>query len=65
MRFINQPEILWKTAIDFEIENNEVEKTINLYRSLLQRTKHVKVFISLGLFYLSKGMIEEMRQIFI
>ncbi|KAL2305610.1 hypothetical protein Nmel_003492 [Mimus melanotis] len=40
---LDMPEVLWKSYIDFEIEQEEYEKTRNLYRRLLQRTQHVKV----------------------
>ena len=36
-------QVLWKSYIDFEIEQEETERTRNLYRRLLQRTQHVKV----------------------
>ena len=39
--------MLWKSYIDFEIEQEETERTRNLYRRLLQRTQHVKVFCDL------------------
>lgn len=35
--------MLWKSYIDFEIEQEEYENTRNLYKRLLQRTQHVKV----------------------
>lgn len=38
-------QVLWKSYIDFEIEQEEYEKTRNLYRRLLQRTQHVKVWM--------------------
>lgn len=38
-------QVLWKSYIDFEIEQEEYEKTRNLYRRLLQRTQHVKVCV--------------------
>lgn len=37
------PQVLWKSYIDFEIEQEEFENTRNLYKRLLQRTQHVKV----------------------
>ena len=64
MPFIAQPELLWKTAIDFEISQNKVDQVVSLYTLLLERTKHVKVFISLALFYLSHGMVVQMRNTF-
>lgn len=36
-------QVLWKSYIDFEIEQEEYDHTRNLYRRLLQRTQHVKV----------------------
>lgn len=38
-------QVLWKSYIDFEIEQEEYEKTRSLYRRLLQRTQHVKVCV--------------------
>lgn len=35
--------MLWKSYIDFEIEQEEFGNTRNLYKRLLQRTQHVKV----------------------
>lgn len=40
---LDMPEVLWKAYIDFEIEQEEYDNTRNLYRRLLERTKHVKV----------------------
>ena len=40
---LDMPEVLWKSYIDFEIEQEEHENARNLYRRLLQRTRHVKV----------------------
>uniref|UniRef100_A0A8C5J823 Crooked neck pre-mRNA splicing factor 1 n=1 Tax=Junco hyemalis TaxID=40217 RepID=A0A8C5J823_JUNHY len=45
---LDMPEVLWKSYIDFEIEQEEFEKTRNLYRRLLQRTQHVKVSSDAG-----------------
>ena len=42
---LEMPEVLWKAYIDFELEQEEFERTRALYRRLLQRTKHVKVSI--------------------
>ena len=43
---IDMPEILWKAFIDFEIEEEETEKVRDLYERLLDRTQHVKVWLS-------------------
>ncbi|NWZ83232.1 CRNL1 protein, partial [Poecile atricapillus] len=64
---LDMPEVLWKSYIDFEIEQEEYEKTRNLYRRLLQRTQHVKVWISLAQFELSAGREERLprcRQVY-
>jgi pentatricopeptide repeat protein len=37
------PEVLWKSYIDFLVEEHEWEKARKLYERLLQRTEHVKV----------------------
>ena len=41
---LDMPEMLWKAYIDFEIEGEEYDKTRDLYRQLLGRTNHVKVW---------------------
>ncbi|NWR10776.1 CRNL1 protein, partial [Paradoxornis webbianus] len=64
---LDMPEVLWKSYIDFEIEQEEYEKTRSLYRRLLQRTQHVKVWISLAQFELSVGQEERLprcRQVY-
>ncbi|KAG9125634.1 NineTeen Complex (NTC) component [Ceratobasidium sp. 392] len=44
------PELLWKAYIDLEFEERERERTRALYRRLLERTGHVKVWIAFALF---------------
>ncbi|NXD14477.1 CRNL1 protein, partial [Nothocercus nigrocapillus] len=64
---LDMPEVLWKSYIDFEIEQEEYENTRNLYRRLLQRTQHVKVWISFAQFELSAGKEENLprcRQVY-
>ena len=41
---LDMPEILWKGYIDFETEQEETDRARELYRRLLDRTQHVKVF---------------------
>lgn len=36
-------QVLWKAYIDFEIEQEEHDRTRDLYERLLKRTQHVKV----------------------
>lgn len=40
------PELIWKAYIDFEIAEGNREGTRELYERLLERTKHVKVWMS-------------------
>ncbi|KAL6869009.1 NineTeen Complex (NTC) component [Amphichorda felina] len=43
---LDMPELLWKAYIDFEEEEGEYERTRDLYERLLDKTDHVKVWIS-------------------
>ncbi|KAL2927792.1 Crooked neck-like protein 1 [Bienertia sinuspersici] len=47
---LNMPEFLWKAYIDFEIAEGEFENTRALYERLLDRTKHLKVWLSYAKF---------------
>ena len=47
---LDKPEILWKLYIDFEISEGERVRARELYERLLERTKHVKVWISFARF---------------
>jgi crooked neck len=40
------PEAVWKAYIDFEVEEQEYDRARALYEKLLERTDHVKVWIS-------------------
>jgi crooked neck len=40
------PENVWKAFIDMEIALDEKERVRELYRRLLERSKHVKVWLS-------------------
>lgn len=63
---LDMPELLWKGYIDFEIEEGEGSKARALYERLLERTGHVKVWISFAQFEgteIGKG-VEEARNIF-
>ncbi|KAM9839894.1 crooked neck-like protein 1 [Aulostomus maculatus] len=64
---LDMPEVLWKSYIDFEIEQEEFGNTRNLYKRLLQRTQHVKVWISYAKFELSiesDDRLQKCRQIY-
>lgn len=43
---LDMPEVLWKSYIDFECEEQEWQHARNLYKRLLERTRHVKVLLS-------------------
>ncbi|KAL8141607.1 hypothetical protein V2J09_014639 [Rumex salicifolius] len=47
---LDMPEVLWKAYIDFEIAEGEFERTRQLYERLLNRTKHMKVWVSYAKF---------------
>lgn len=44
------PEVLWKTYIDFEIDLEEIDNARTLYRRLLERTSHPKVWLAFAKF---------------
>lgn len=47
---LDMPELLWKAYIDFEISEREFDQARALYERLLDRTKHLKVWISYAKF---------------
>nr|CAJ38789.1 crooked neck protein [Platynereis dumerilii] len=55
---LDMPEVLWKAYIDFEIEQEEFDNVRSLYQRLLQRTQHLKVWISYAQFELSTGLTD-------
>ncbi|EDV19643.1 uncharacterized protein TRIADDRAFT_33203 [Trichoplax adhaerens] len=61
---MDMPEVLWKSYIDFEIGQEEYENARSLYEKLLERTQHVKVWISYALFELNaeeNGAVDRCR----
>ena len=44
---LDQPEVVWKSYIDYEITLGQVQRARVLYGRLLQETSHVKVWLSL------------------
>eukprot|EP00897_Mesotaenium_endlicherianum_P005435 jgi/Mesen1/491/ME001024S10726 len=58
---LDMPELLWKAYIDFEISEAEHERTRALYERLLERTKHVKVWISYAQFEATRAYEEDSR----
>lgn len=61
---LDMPEVLWKSYIDFEIKQKEHDRTRKLYERLLDRTKHVKVWISSAQFEASIKDVERARKVF-
>ncbi|KAF8938638.1 NineTeen Complex (NTC) component [Dissophora ornata] len=64
---LDMPEILWKAYIDFEVGEEEWANARSLYRKLLQRTAHVKVWISWAHFEASvpeEGQAAAARDVF-
>lgn len=57
------PEILWKNYIDFEMEQDEVDKARELYRRLLEKTQHVKVWMSHAQFELQVPHQDNVAQV--
>ncbi|KAK2811022.1 hypothetical protein Q5P01_000294 [Channa striata] len=67
MELIPHKNVMWKSYIDFEIEQEEYDNTRSLYKRLLQRTQHVKVWISYAKFELSidsPDRLQKCRQIY-
>ncbi|XP_076128515.1 crooked neck-like protein 1 [Alosa pseudoharengus] len=59
---LDMPEVLWKSYIDFEIEQEEYDNTRELYKRLLQRTQHVKVWVSYAQFELSIDSVDRLQK---
>ena len=53
------PEVVWKAYIDFEVEEGEYDRARVLYEKLLEKTDHVKVWISFAQFEVSIPEDEE------
>ncbi|CAM6098606.1 unnamed protein product [Calypogeia fissa] len=56
---LDMPELLWKAYIEFEISEGEHERTRQLYERLLDRTKHLKVWVSYAKFEATVPLEEE------
>lgn len=56
---LDMPELLWKSFIDFEVSQGEIELARQLYERLLDRTGHVKVWISYAKFENVSGPKED------
>ena len=58
---MDMPELLWKSYIDFETEQEEYDNCRRLFERLLERTQHVKVWLSYGKFEVSIGTEEGVK----
>lgn len=60
---LDMPEMLWKSYIDFEIrrDDGDGERVRRLYERLLERTSHVKVWISFAKWEGSRGTDDEVN----
>jgi len=56
---LDMPELLWKAYIDFEEEEGEYDRTRDLYERLLEKTGHVKVWISYAHFEINLPEADE------
>jgi len=61
---LDMPEMLWRCYIDFETEEGENDKARELYRRLLQRTKHVKVWMSFAQFESTADDVGRARKVY-
>uniref|UniRef100_A0A8I6XRK5 Pre-mRNA-splicing factor Syf1/CRNKL1-like C-terminal HAT-repeats domain-containing protein n=1 Tax=Hordeum vulgare subsp. vulgare TaxID=112509 RepID=A0A8I6XRK5_HORVV len=53
---LDMPEVLWKEYLQFEIDEGEFGRARELFERLLDRTKHLKVWISYAEFEASAGL---------
>jgi len=60
---MNMPELVWKAYIDNEIDLQEYDNVRDLYQRLLEKAKHVKVYISFALFEASLEEQDRCREI--
>eukprot|EP01132_Coremiostelium_polycephalum_P004537 gene4537-5653_t len=61
---LDSPEVLWRNYIDFEIELREIDRARALYRRLLERTNHVKVWLSFAQFELTSVNSDSAREVY-
>lgn len=56
---LDMPEVVWKAWIDFEFDEREWDNVHSLYERLLERTGHVKVWISYAQSWMASAIAEE------
>ncbi|VDK31172.1 unnamed protein product [Gongylonema pulchrum] len=62
--YLESLQVLWKAFIDFEIGQEEYHRARQLYESLLDRTNHVKVWISLAEFEMKMRNVQAAREVY-
>ena len=60
---IERPEIIWKAYIDHYIELENWDMARSLYERLLDKTKHLKVWVSYAKFEISQSELIRARQV--
>lgn len=60
---IDKPEMIWKSYIDTMIELEKPDKVKEIYERLLEKTKHLKVWLSYAKFEISEGNETEARKL--
>jgi crooked neck len=56
---LDMPEVIWKAYIDFEFDEREWQRVEQLYERLLERTGHVKVWISYAQSFMAAAIATE------
>lgn len=51
---LDMPELLWKAYIDFEFEEGERERTRALYERLLEKSRHLKIWLAYARFEMAR-----------
>lgn len=57
---VDMPELVWKSYIDYEYESESFEAARELYERLLQKTEHLKVWVSFANFEASLPVADAM-----
>ena len=61
---LDMPEVLWKAYLDFEVGQEEWDNARNFYERLLDRTQHVKVWLSLAHFETTNSTADRARAVY-
>ena len=61
---LDQPEVLWKAYIDFEISQGESANAIKLFERLLDFSDHIKVYATYAKYLVTLGAIDDARAVY-